>query len=260
LIGDIYTIWLREMIRYSRSKSRIVSSLAMPIIWLALLGNALGGMFEGAEGANPFPNGMTYVQFIAPGIIGMTILFTSVFAGVSIIFDREFGFLKEILVAPVSRLSIVMGKAFGGTTTAMIQGMIMFVLALLLGLSFSSEFGLGFGFLIAVVFMFLIGLSFVSLGIAIASKIESMEGFQMIMSFLVMPMFFLSGALYPLDSLPGWLKILTYIDPLTYGIDGLRAAIQGSDVAHFPILVDLGVLSLSCLLLLLLGTYLFKKS
>jgi ABC-2 type transport system permease protein len=259
LISDIYTIWLREMIRYSRSKSRIVSSLAMPIIWLALLGNALGGMFERGD-ASAFPGGMTYVQFIAPGIIGMTILFTSVFAGVSIIFDREFGFLKEILVAPVSRLSIVMGKAFGGTTTAMIQGMIMFVLALLMGVSFSSEFGIVLGFLIAIVFMFLIGLSFVSLGIAIASKIESMEGFQMIMSFLVMPMFFLSGALYPLDTLPTWLRILTYIDPLTYGIDGLRGAIQGTDVAHFPILLDLGVLSLFCFLLLVLGAYLFKKS
>jgi ABC-2 type transport system permease protein len=259
LISDIYTIWLREMIRYVRSKSRIVSSLAMPIIWLALLGNALGGMFERGD-ASAFPGGMTYVQFIAPGIIGMTILFTSVFAGVSIIFDREFGFLKEILVAPVSRLSIVMGKAFGGTTTAMIQGMIMFVLALLMGVSFSSEFGIVLGFLIAIVFMFLIGLSFVSLGIAIASKIESMEGFQMIMSFLVMPMFFLSGALYPLDTLPTWLRILTYIDPLTYGIDGLRGAIQGTDVAHFPILLDLGVLSLFCFLLLVLGAYLFKKS
>ncbi len=256
-MGDIYTIWLREMIRYSRSKSRIVSSLAMPIIWLALLGNALGGMMSGTD---TLPGGMTYVQFIAPGIIGMTILFTSVFAGISIIFDREFGFLKEILVAPVSRVSIVLGKAVGGTTTAMIQGMIMFVLALLLGVSFTSEFGLGLGFLIAMVFMFLIGLSFVSLGIAIASKIESMEGFQMIMSFLVMPMFFLSGALFPLDTLPPWLRFLTYIDPLTYGVDGLRAAIQGTSVAHFPILLDLGVLSLFCLLLLFLGAYLFKKS
>ena len=257
MIGDIYTIWLREMIRYSRSKSRIVSSLAMPIIWLALLGNALGGMMSDTDA---LPGGMTYVQFIAPGIIGMTILFTSVFAGISIIFDREFGFLKEILVAPVSRLSIVMGKAFGGTTTAMIQGMIMFVFALLLGVSFTSEFGLGLGFLIAMVFMFLIGLSFVSLGIAIASKIESMEGFQMIMSFLVMPMFFLSGALYPLDTLPDWLRFLTYIDPLTYGVDGLRAAIQGTSVAHFPILLDFGILSLFCILLLFLGAYLFKKS
>jgi ABC-2 type transport system permease protein len=230
----------------------------MPLIWLALLGNALGGMV--GEGSDSLPQGMSYVQFIAPGIIGMTILFTSIFAGISIIFDREFGFLKEILVAPVSRLSIVLGKAFGGTTTAMIQGMIMFVLALVIGVKFSSEFGLGLGFLIAIVFMFLIGLSFVSMGIAIASKIESMEGFQMIMSFLVMPMFFLSGALYPLDSLPGWLKILTYIDPLTYGIDGLRGAIQGTDVAHFPILVDLGVLSLFCILILLLGAYIFKKS
>lgn len=257
MIGDIYTIWLREMIRYIRSKSRIISSLAMPIIWLALLGTAIGGMVRDS----PFlPSGMNYVQYIAPGIIGMTILFTSIFSGISVIFDREFGFLKEILVAPVSRLSIVLGKAFGGTTTAMIQGMIMFFLAILLGVNFTSEFGFGIGFVIAVVFMLLIGLSFVSLGIAFASKIESMEGFQMIMSFLIMPMFFLSGALYPIDTLPDWLKILTYIDPLTYGIDGLRGAIQGTSVAHFPILLNFGVLSLFCLFTLLLSSYLFKRS
>jgi len=257
LIGDIYTIWLREMIRYVRSKSRIISSLAMPIIWLGLLGTAIGGMVRDSPS---LPSGMNYIQYIAPGIIGMTILFTSIFSGISVIFDREFGFLKEILVAPVSRLSIVLGKAFGGTTTAMIQGMIMFFLAILLGVNFTSEFGFGIGFVIAIVFMFLIGLSFVSLGIAFASKIESMEGFQMVMSFLIMPMFFLSGALYPLDTLPDWLKILTYIDPLTYGIDGLRGAIQGTSVAHFPILLDFGVLSLFCLFTLLLSSYLFKRS
>ena len=257
MIGDIYTIWLREMIRYVRSKSRIVTSLAMPVIWLGLLGTALGGMVRDSPS---LPGGMNYIQFIAPGIIGMTILFTSIFSGISIIFDREFGFLKEILVAPVSRLSIVLGKAFGGTTTAMIQGMIMFVLALAAGVTFTSELGVGLGFLTAVLFMFLIGLSFVTLGIAFASKIESMEGFQMIMSFLIMPMFFLSGALYPLDTLPGWLRNLTYIDPLTYGIDGLRYAIQGSSVAHFPILLDLAVLSGFCIFSLLVSAYLFKKS
>ncbi|MEE9150379.1 MAG: ABC transporter permease [Thermoplasmata archaeon] len=257
MIGDIYTIWLREMIHYIRSKSRIITSLAMPIIWLALLGNAIGGMVKDSP---LLPSGMNYVQYIAPGIIGMTILFTSIFSGISIIYDREFGFLKEILVAPVSRISIVLGKAFGGTTTAMIQGMIMFFFAILMGVNFTSEFGFGIGLVITMVFMFLIGLSFVSLGIALASKIESMEGFQMMMSFLVMPMFFLSGALYPIDTLPDWLKILTYIDPLTYGIDGLRYAIQGSSVAHFPILLDLGVLSIFCLLNLLLSSYLFKRS
>jgi len=256
-MGDVYTIWLREMLRYVRSKSRIISSLAMPIIWLALLGTALGTMVENSP---LLPPDMNYVQYIAPGIIGMTILFTSIFAGISIIFDREFGFLKEILVAPVSRLSIVLGKALGGTTTAMIQGMIMFFFAILLGVRFTSELGFGIGFIAAIVFMFLIGLSFVSLGIAIASKIESHEGFQMIMSFLIMPMFFLSGALYPIKTLPGWLKILTYIDPLTYGIDGLRYSIQGSSVAQFHILLDLGVLSGFCLFTLLLSAYLFKKS
>ena len=256
-MSDIYTIWLREMIRYVRARSRIVTSLAMPILWLALLGTALGSMMENS----PYlPTGMNYVQYIAPGIIGMAILFTSIFSGISIIFDREFGFLKEILVAPVSRISIVLGKAFGGTTTAMIQGMIMLVLAIFLGISFSSELGTVMGFLLAVVFMFLIGLSFVSIGIAIASKIESMEGFQAIMSFLIMPMFFLSGALYPINVLPTWLRFLTYIDPLTYGVDGLRFAIQGSEVAQFPIIVDLGVLVLFSLFMVLFSAYLFKKS
>ena len=257
MIGDIYTIWLREMLHYIRSKSRIITSLAMPVIWLALLGTAIGTMVEESP---LLPQGMSYLQYIAPGIIGMTILFTSIFSGISIIFDREFGFLKEILVAPVSRFSIVIGKAFGGTTTAMIQGLIMFFLAILLGVKFTSELNFGIGFIITIIFMFLIGLSFVSLGIAIASKIESHEGFQMIMSFLIMPMFFLSGALYPINTLPDWLKVLTYIDPLTYGIDGLRYAIQGSSVAQFHILVDFGILFGFCLFTLLLGSYLFKKS
>lgn len=257
MIGDVYTIWLREMIHYVRSKSRIISSLAMPIIWLALLGTAIGTMVEKSP---LLPPGMNYVQYIAPGIIGMAILFTSIFSGISIIIDREFGFLKEILVAPVSRFSIVLGKALGGTTTAMIQGLIMFFFTILLGVKFNSELGYGLGFFASIVFMFLIGLSFVSLGIAIASKIESHEGFQMIMSFLIMPMFFLSGALYPINTLPGWLKVLTYIDPLTYGIDGLRYSIQGSSVAQFPIWLDFGVLSLFCLFTLLFGAHLFKKS
>jgi len=257
LISDIYTIWLREMIRYTRAKSRIITSLAMPFVWLALLGTALGSM---VEDSTALPPGVSYIEYIAPGIIGMTILFTSVFSGVSIIFDRDFGFLKEILVAPVSRLSIVLGKALGGTTTAMIQGTIMFGIALAMGVDLSSDYGWIGGFLLAVVIMFLIGLTFVSLGIAIATKVESMEGFQMMMSFLIMPMFFLSGALYPIDVLPKWLRFVTYIDPLTYGVDGLRYAIQGSDVAQFPILVDLGVLAGFCAAMLFLGSFLFKRS
>ena len=256
-MSDIYTIWLREMIHYIRAKSRIITSLAMPILWLALLGTALGSMMENSP---DLPPGMNYIQYIAPGIIGMAILFTSLFSGVSIIFDREFGFLKEILVAPVSRVSIVLGKALGGTTTAMIQGMIMFVFAILLGVTFNSELGIVGGFLVVILFMFLIGLSFVSIGIAIASKIESMEGFQAIMSFLIMPMFFLSGALYPIDVLPTWLRMLTYVDPLTYGVDGLRYAIQGAEVAQFPIWLDLGDLVFFSTAMVLLGAYLFKKS
>jgi ABC-2 type transport system permease protein len=255
MISDIITIWQREMIRYFRSKSRIITSLVMPILWLGVMGTALGSTLGGVQ----FPGGLSYLSFIAPGILAMAVLFTSIFSGISVIYDREFGFLKEILVAPVSRTSIVLGKALGGTTSALIQGIIMLGISLVFGVQFLGEFGLGVGFFGAILVMFLIGIGLVSLGIAIASKLQNMEGFQMVINLLVMPMFFLSGAMYPVKALPGWLKNIVYIDPLSYGVDALRHFLIGPAVASFPLWLDLGVLFAFFSVMLALGTYLFRK-
>lgn len=253
MISDVYTIWLREMIRYVRSKTRIITSLAMPLLWLLLIGTTFSNAFRGAI----LPGNVNYLSFMAPGIVAMTILFTSIFTGISVIFDREFGFLKEILVAPVSRLSIALGKTLGGVTIAMIQGTIMLVIALIMGVEFSSSVGLFIGILGVIVAMFIISTTFVSMGIAFASKIESMEGFQMVMNFLIMPMFFLSSALYPTQFVPEAIRPLVYIDPLTYGVDALRYFILGT--SEFSIVVDFAVLLLFCLIIVAISAYLFKK-
>jgi ABC-2 type transport system permease protein len=215
----VYTIWLRNIKRYLRSKSRIVGSLGMPLFFLLVLGFGLNSVVR-IPGA-----GQDYMGFIIPGIISMSVLFTSVFSGIQIIWDKQFGFLKETLVAPVSRLEIMFGQTLGGATTAFIQGFIILVLSLFVGLNITSVSG----FLIASVFMVLIGLSFTAFGIAIASKMEDMHGFQLIMNFVIFPIFGLSGALFPIDSLPSsWLKSLTLLDPLTYGVEGIRYGLAGT--------------------------------
>lgn len=246
MIYDAYTIWLREMIRFWRSKSRMVGSLAMPFLYLAMMG-------AGFSGIVPSVNGTSYLEFLFPGIIGMTLLFSSTFSGVSVIVDKQFGFMKEILVTPVSRLSIMMGKTVGGATTALINGLIILVLALLLGVKIITLSS----FLFSFVFMFLVAVSFVSLGIAIASKLNDMSGFQLVMNFLVMPMFFLSGALFPINQTPGWMQAVSHIDPLFYGVDGLRASMLGNSI--YPLFVDLGVLFGFCVAMILIGTFFFRK-
>jgi len=253
MLSDVYTIWLREMIRYVRAKTRIITSLVMPLLWLALIGTTFSNAFRGAL----LPGGVDYLSFMAPGIVAMTLLFTSIFTGVSVIFDREFGFLKEILVAPVSRLSIALGKITGGVTIAMIQGIIMLVIAIAMGVHFAGTPGIAIGILGVLFVMILLSATFVSMGIAFASKIESMEGFQMVMNFLVMPMFFLSSALYPVEFMPDVIKPLVYIDPLTYGVDALRYFILGA--SEFSIFVDISVLLLFCFIILAISWYFFKK-
>ena len=215
----IYALWKRELIRFFRSKSRLVGSLGMPFFFLAILGTGLNNVFA-------LPGGGNYLQFIAPGIIAMVLMFGSVFQGIIVLMDRQFGFLKETLVAPVSRLSIVLGKALGGATTAMIQGIIILLVALLLG----AQLQVG-NIALLLAFMFLVSVMFVSLGIAIASMLQDMHGFQLIMNFLLMPLFFLSGALFPLSSAPDFLKTASLFDPLTYGVNGLRFLLIGhSDI------------------------------
>jgi ABC-2 type transport system permease protein len=243
----VYTIWLRNMKRYLRSKSRIVGSLGMPLFFLLVLGFGLNSVVR-IPGA-----GQGYIGFIVPGIVSMSVLFTSVFSGIQIIWDKQFGFLKETLVAPVRRMEIMLGQTLGGATTAFIQGFIILALSLFMGLNVTNVPG----FLVASVFMVLIGLSFTAFGIAIASKMEDMHGFQLIMNFVIFPIFGLSGALFPIDSLPSWLKSLTLIDPLTYGVEGIRYGLSGTSQVN-PFL-GFVVMAGFTVFMVVLGAALFRK-
>lgn len=245
-MGAIYVLWLRQVKRYIRSRPRIVASLGQPLLFLIALGLGFGPIFEQAGQGS-------YIQFLAPGVIAMAVLFTAMFSGIELIWDRQFGFLKETLVAPVPRIHIMIGRTLGGATVAMFQGAIVVVLCLLIGFRPVSLPGI----LLALVFMAFIGVMFTAMGTAIASVLSDFQGFQMIMNFLVMPVFFLSGALFPLTNLPGFLSLAAAIDPLSYGVDGMRGALTGA--AHFGMGTDLAVLSVLAALLLGFGAYLFSK-
>ncbi len=242
----IYVLWLRELKRYSRSRPQIVASLGQPLLYLLALGFGLGPVFEKSGQGS-------YLQFVAPGVIGMTVLFSSVFSGVGLLWDRQFGFLKETLVAPQPRILIMIGRTLGSATVAMIQGSIVVVVCLIAGFRPTSfaTLPLAFGF------MLLIAIVFGAMGTAIGSVLQDMQGFQLIMNFLVMPIFFLSGALFPLAGLPTALAILTRIDPFSYGVDGLRGALTGA--SYFGFATDLGVLCAVAVVLLSLGAYLFSR-
>lgn len=246
----VYTIWLREMKRFVRTKSRMIASLATPFFFLAFLGFGLNASFVFPG----LPEGLDYIDFLTPGIIGMVLLFSSMFAGISVIYDKQFGFLKEIMVAPVSRTSIVLGRIAAGITTGVFQAIMVLLLSMLMGFDVLSLDGV----LISLVFIVLISTAFVATGLAFASRMEDMHGFQLIMNFFIMPVFLLSGALFPLDNLPGFLSVLSYINPMTYGVDGLRSSLIG--VAHMPMLVNFGVLFAFSLVMVGVGTYLFSKT
>ncbi|MDD3085243.1 MAG: ABC transporter permease [Candidatus ainarchaeum sp.] len=242
----IYIFWLRQLKKYFRSKSRIIGSLGQPILFLLAFGYGFGSVFQQAGQGN-------YLNFLAPGIISMSIIFTAIFSGIEIIWDRQFGFLKETLVAPVSRLNIMIGKTLGGATVATIQGVLVLFISLLFGLELSN-----WQLIIPIILlMFLIALLFTSLGILIASFLEDMQGFQLIMNFLIMPLFFLSGALFPLNDLPSFLQFITKINPLTYGVDALRFLMI--DNSYFLLSLDILVLSVSTIILLFLGSFFFRR-
>jgi ABC-2 type transport system permease protein len=245
-MGAVYILWLREVKRYLRSRAQVVASLGQPLLYLIALGYGLGPVFQRAG------NG-SYLQFVAPGVIGMMVLFTSIFSGIGLLWDRQFGFLKETLVAPVPRMTIVLGKTLGGVTVALIQGTLMVVLCLVAGFRPASLASVPQAFC----FMALIALAFAGLGTAIGSRLQDMQGFQLIMNFLVMPIFFFSGALFPLDHLPTALKVATSANPLSYGIDGLRGSLIG--LSHFGLLVDSLVLGAVGAVLLAIGSYSFSK-
>jgi ABC-2 type transport system permease protein len=245
-MSAIYALWLRELRRYVRSRAQIVASLGQPLLYLVALGFGLGPVFQKAGQGN-------YVQFVAPGIIAMTVLFSSVFSGMGLLWDRQFGFLKETLVAPVPRINVMLGKVLGAATVAVFQGLLVAIVCFIAGFRVTDVRALP----LALLFMVLIACLFSALGTAIGSTIENIQGFQLVMNFLVMPIFFLSGALYPLGNLPKALSVVTSLDPLAYGVDGLRTSLSG--VTHFGLTADLLVLVVVTTILLLVGSHLFSK-
>lgn len=245
-MNAIYILWLREVKKYSRSRVQIIASLGQPLLYLLVLGFGLGPVFQKAGGGS-------YLQFMAPGIVGMAVLFTSVFSGIALLWDRQFGFLKETLVAPVARINVMIGRTLGGATVAMLQGTLIMVVCLIAGFRPVSLIGVPLGF----AFMALIAIVFAALGTSIGSSLQDMQGFQLIMNFLVLPIFFLSGALFPLNNLPKALSFVTKLDPLSYGVDGLRATLIGA--SHFGAIVDAVVLAVVAVGLLCLGAWRFSK-
>jgi ABC-2 type transport system permease protein len=242
----IYIIWLRQIKRYFRARARIIGSLGQPLLFLLAIGFGFGPIFQKAGQGN-------YIQFITPGIIAMSILFTSIFSGTEVIWEKQFGFLKETLVAPVSRSLIMIGRTLGSATVASLQGIIVLAISSAIGFRIQNYALLP----VALVFMFLISLFFTSLGTAIGSMLEDMQGFQLIMNFLVMPLFFLSGSLFPLDNAPKALKIIAALDPLTYGVDGLRGTLI--NMTQYSLSIDLLVLSVLTIIFVAIGSYLFSK-
>jgi len=245
-MGIIYIMWLRQLKRYWRSKSRMMGALGMPILFLIALGFGFGAIYQKAGGGN-------YLEFLAPGIIAMSILFTSMLNGTEVIWDRQFGFLKETLVAPVSRIKIMIGRTLGGATVAFLQGILIFLISIILGFRVTNFSCIP----LTLLFMFLIAVLFTALGTAIASKMEDMHAFPLIMNFLIMPLFFLSGALFPLDNLPKFMEVIVKINPLSYGVDGIRGAL--TNASHLGLFFDFIVLFVLTLIVSLIGSYLFSK-
>lgn len=242
----IYILWLRQIKRYRRSPSRIIGSLGQPLLFLIALGFGLGPVFQRAGSGS-------YLDFLVPGVIGQSVLFTSIFSGIELIMDKQFGFLKETLVAPVPRLEIMIGRTLGGATIATFQGVTVFLIALLLGFRPANWLTLP----VAVLIMFLIALLFTALGTAIASLMTDMHGFQLIMNFLVMPLYFLSGSLFPLQSAPKSLQIISRINPFSYGVDGLREVL--TKTTNFGLTTDILFLGILTVIILVVGSYLFSR-
>jgi ABC-2 type transport system permease protein len=262
-IRGIYIIWYRDVLRFWRDRPRILAAMAQPTLYLLIFGSGISSAMHG-----PSVGGADYIEFLFPGVVGMTVLFTSVFTAMSIVWDREFGFLKEVLVAPVSRTAVAIGKALGGSTQAVLQGSIVLVLAPLAGVSLTP-----LTIVSVIPLMFLLAFALTSLSIALAARMRSMEGFQVVMNFFMMPMFFLSGALFPLQGLPTWLAGLTLLDPATYGIDPIRRVIMvgsGHSPDALPVLAvfghplsmvqEIGILAAFALVMLGLAVRSFAQS
>src|SRR6478752_2015956 len=259
-LGKLYAIWLREFKVFLRERSRLIASTFTPLLWLFVIGGGLGALVTNPSESSVIndnselgtASGMTYQQFIFPGIISMSVIFSSIFFGSYIIWDRKFDFLKSVMVAPVSRTTIFVGKTFGGMTTSLIQAAILMVVGLLIGIHYSP-----LSLVLTIVIILMLSFALTSLGLAIGSYMESLEGFQLIVSFVVFPLYFLSGALFPLDNIPKWLSILTSINPATYAVEGLRfsmLAVSGKNL----FIVNLGILLITTMILGIAGILSFR--
>lgn len=252
----IYILWLRDMKKLLRAKERIIGSVAMPLMFLTFLGFGFGGAeIPGLD------KKIDYIKFLVPGIIGMNMLFGSMFSGISVLWDKEFGFLKEIMVSPVSRVSIALGRIAGGATTGLLQGVILFGLSFFFGFTLGTDFSIYrmiLGVLMMILFMFSISLTFISLGLSFASNMRDAEGFELIINFVMFPLFFLSGAVSPITNMPIWLRVLSYANPLTYGVDGMRAALTG--VSMFHLAFDIFMCAASSIIMVSIAAYFFDRS
>jgi ABC-2 type transport system permease protein len=244
-VNAVFILWLRQLKRYFRSRARMIGSLGQPTLFLLALGFGLGPTFARAGRGD-------YVQFLAPGIVTMGILFTAVFSGVEIIWDRQFGFLKETLVAPVPRFEIVLGRTLGSATVSLIEGSNVFVVCLAVGFRPAQPL-----LPVALLFMVLIAIMCTAIGTAVGSVLQDMQGFQLIMNFIVLPLFFFSSALFPVPDLPGATRLVVRLNPLSYGVDGLRGALSGGFA--FGAATDIAVLGGLGAILLAVDAYLFSK-
>jgi len=244
----IYVMWLRQMKRFIRSKSRIVGMIVQPLFFLVILGSGFSQASFGIvrEGE--------YIDFLAPGIVAMAILFSSMFTGISVLWDRQFGFLQEVLVAPISRFSIIIGRTLGGATTALIQGFMILIIAIGLGVKVTSAFGL----LLTIIFMILIAFTAVGFGLVLASKMQDFQGFQIIMQLVIMPLLFLSSAFFPVTNV-SQLQTIARFNPLFYMVDGLRGSLIGTETTLLPPLIDLGIVFVIMICMMTIGSYFFSK-
>jgi ABC-2 type transport system permease protein len=244
----IYILWLRQMRRYYRSGSRLLGTLGQPILLLLALGYGIGAIYKRAGEGN-------YLQFLVPGIVTQTVLLSGMFWGIIIIQDKRFGFLSELLVAPVSRIKILIGSALGGATISICQGIIVFVVAILFGFRPHEWLNVPLAFLILV----LMCLALTSFGAGIASSVNDFQGFQGINNLIVMPAFFLSSALYPLKNIPKVLQIISTINPISYMVDGLRTLLAGSSQSHFGLAKDLIVMAITFVAAIVFAVYRFNR-
>ncbi|MFH0791361.1 MAG: ABC transporter permease [Candidatus Omnitrophota bacterium] len=240
----IRMIWLRDLIRHFRDKIRLLGSITRPVLWLLIMGTGLRAAFN--------VHGISYTHFIFPGIIAMNLIFAAMQSTISIIWDREFGFLREILVAPIPRSSIVIGKALSGSTVAFIEGLFVLAFAPVIKINIPWV-----NLFLLLPLMFLIAFVCTSLGIVIAARMTSFEGFGVISNFVIMPMFFLSGAMFPVDNLPRWISFIIKVNPLTYGVDLLRWDTLG--IRTFSLYIDFLFLIIFSFIMLGIGVLEFSK-